>query len=85
MALFRPAEVSMTAPVVMRRISRYFGFQPSLSVLRKATIAPSSASVNPSLPVNRVFMCAVVSGAGQQLTPSPASFGWQRGSVSRVL
>jgi len=56
-----------------------------VSVYMKRTRASSSASDRPSRPTRFVFMFAVDSGAGQHVTPSPGSLGWQRGRTSRVL
>src|ERR1700726_2584354 len=61
------------------------GIKPSVSVCMKLTIASSSSSARPGRPALLVLMFGVDSGAGQQVVPSPGSWGWQRGSVSRVL
>jgi hypothetical protein len=54
--------------------------KPSVSVCMKATSASSSASDRPRRPIRFVFILAVDSGAGQQVVPSPESFGGQRPS-----
>src|SRR6267378_4282766 len=59
--------------------------KPSVSVCMKRTSASSSASDRPKRRTLLVFILAVDSGAGQQVVPSPGSWGWQRGSTSRVL
>jgi len=64
------------------------GDHPSLSVFKKATMAPSSSTVSPRLPTSVRLTFSDTSGAGQQLTPgsSPMASGSEQvGSTSLVL
>jgi hypothetical protein len=84
--IFALYAAARTLPLALMALAAIDQRPPSsVSVCMKRTSAYSSASDRPRRPTLLVFILAVDSGAGQQVVPSPESWGWQRGSTSRVL